>query len=41
MTEKLFHVTEKGSNIRTEMLAGLTTVFTMAYILLVKAGVFF
>ena len=25
MIEKLFHVTEKGSNIRTELLTGLTT----------------
>lgn len=40
MTEKLFHVTEKGSNIRTEMLAGLTTFMTMAYILMVNAGMF-
>lgn len=40
MTEKLFHVTEKGSDIRTELLAGLTTFMTMAYILMVNAGMF-
>ena len=40
MIEKLFHVTEKGSNVRTEVLAGLTTFMTMAYILMVNAGMF-
>ena len=40
MVEKLFHVTEKGSDIRTELLAGLTTFMTMAYILMVNAGMF-
>ena len=40
MVEKLFHVTEKGSNVRTELLAGLTTFMTMAYILMVNAGMF-
>ena len=40
MIEKLFHVTEKGSNVRTELLAGLTTFMTMAYILMVNAGMF-
>lgn len=40
MAEKLFHITEKGSDIRTELLAGLTTFMTMAYILMVNAGMF-
>lgn len=40
MTEKLFRVTEKGSDVRTELLAGLTTFMTMAYILMVNAGMF-
>lgn len=40
MIERLFHVAEKGSNIRTELLAGLTTFMTMAYILMVNPGMF-
>ena len=40
MLEKLFHITEKGANPRTELLAGLTTFMTMAYILMVNAGMF-
>ena len=40
MTERLFHVTEKGSTVRTELLAGLTTFMTMAYILVVNSGMF-
>ena len=40
MTERLFHVTEKGSTVRTELLAGLTTFMTMAYILAVNSGMF-
>lgn len=40
MSEKLFHVTQKGSDVRTELLAGLTTFMTMAYILMVNAGMF-
>lgn len=40
MTEKLFHVTQKGSDVRTELLAGLTTFMTMAYILMVNSGMF-
>ncbi|MBQ1554323.1 MAG: NCS2 family permease [Clostridia bacterium] len=31
--EKLFHLKEHGTNIRTEIIAGLTTFFTMAYII--------
>ena len=40
MLEKLFHISEKGANVRTELLAGLTTFMTMAYILMVNAGMF-
>lgn len=38
--EKLFHVKEKGSTVRTEVFAGVTTFMTMAYILMVNAGMF-
>jgi len=31
--EKLFHLKENGTNVRTEVLAGLTTFMTMAYII--------
>ena len=40
MTEKLFCISEKGSDVRTELLAGLTTFMTMAYILMVNPGMF-
>ena len=40
MIETLFHVREKGSSVRTELLAGLTTFMTMAYILMVNPGMF-
>ena len=40
MLEKLFHITEKGTDIRTELLAGLTTFMTMAYILMMNPGMF-
>lgn len=38
--EKFFQVKEKGSTIRTEILAGLTTFMTMSYILMVNPGMF-
>ncbi len=38
--EKFFAVKEKGSTVRTEVLAGLTTFMTMAYILMVNSGMF-
>ena len=38
--EKYFHVREKGSTVKTEVLAGLTTFMAMAYILMVNAGMF-
>ena len=31
--EKLFQLKEHGTNVRTEIIAGLTTFFTMAYII--------
>ena len=34
--EKFFGLKEKGTNIRTEVIAGLTTFFTMAYIMFVN-----
>lgn len=34
--ERLFHLREKGTNVKTELLAGLTTFMTMAYILAVN-----
>ncbi len=34
--EKLFHLKEHGTTIRTEIIAGLTTFFTMAYIIFVN-----
>jgi AGZA family xanthine/uracil permease-like MFS transporter len=37
--DKFFGITEKGSNIRTEILAGLTTFFTMAYIMFVNPNI--
>ena len=38
--EKYFQVREKGSTVKTEILAGLTTFMAMAYILMVNAGMF-
>ena len=37
--ERFFKVKERGSNIRTEVMAGLTTFFTMAYIIVVNPGI--
>ncbi len=39
MLEKLFKLTENKTNVRTEMVAGLTTFMTMAYILAVNPGI--
>ncbi|MBC7324074.1 MAG: NCS2 family permease, partial [Moorella sp. (in: Bacteria)] len=36
MWDRWFHLTENGSDVRTEVLAGLTTFVTMAYIILVN-----
>ena len=38
--EKLFHMKEKGTNLRTEIIAGITTFVTMSYILMVNPGMF-
>ena len=38
--EKFFKVKEKGSTVKIEILAGLTTFMAMAYILMVNAGMF-
>lgn len=38
--EKFFQVKEKGSTVKIEILAGLTTFMAMAYILMVNAGMF-
>lgn len=38
--EKFFKIKEKGSTVKTELLAGLTTFMAMAYILMVNAGMF-
>ena len=36
--ENHFHLSESGTNVRTELLAGVTTFATMAYILIVQAN---
>ena len=36
MFEKLFKLSENGTNVRTEIIAGLTTFLTMAYIIFVN-----
>lgn len=38
--EKFFHVKKSGSTVKTEILAGITTFMTMAYILIVNPGMF-
>ncbi len=37
--ESIFHLQEKGTNVKTEMIAGVTTFMTMAYILAVNPGI--
>ncbi len=37
--DRFFHYTEAGSNLRTEIMAGLTTFFAMAYILFVNPSI--
>ena len=37
--EKFFKLTENGTNIATETAAGLTTFFTMAYIIVVNPNI--
>ena len=38
--DRKFRITEKGSSIKTEIVAGLTTFLAMAYILVVNSGMF-
>jgi AGZA family xanthine/uracil permease-like MFS transporter len=38
--EKFFKLKEHGTNVKTEVAAGITTFMTMAYILIVNAGMF-
>lgn len=38
--EKFFKLRERGTNVKTEVMAGLTTFMAMAYILMVNAGMF-
>jgi AGZA family xanthine/uracil permease-like MFS transporter len=37
--DRFFHITERGSTVRTEVLAGITTWLTMAYILFVNPSI--
>jgi AGZA family xanthine/uracil permease-like MFS transporter len=37
--ERWFHLTAKGANVRTEVLAGITTFMTMSYIIVVQPAV--
>lgn len=37
--EKLFHLKEHGTNVKTEILAGITTFLAMAYILAVNPAI--
>ena len=39
MLEKFFHLKEKNTNVKTEVIAGLTTFMTMAYILAVNPNI--
>ncbi len=39
MLEKLFEISKRGSTVRTEILAGITTFMTMAYILAVNPAI--
>ena len=34
--DKFFKISERGSNVKTEIIAGLTTFFAMAYIIIVN-----
>ena len=39
MLEKLFKLRENGTDVRTEVMAGITTFMTMAYILAVNPSI--
>ena len=38
--DRFFHLKERNTNIKTELIAGMTTVFSMVYILMVNANMF-
>ena len=38
--DSFFGITKSGSNLKTEIIAGLTTFMAMVYILMVNAGIF-
>ena len=37
--ERTFHLREKGTSVRTEIMAGITTFMTMAYIIFVNPSI--
>ena len=37
--ERMFKLSEHGTNVRTELIAGLTTFLTMAYIIFVNPSI--
>ncbi len=37
--ERMFHLSENGTNVKTEIIAGITTFMTMAYILIVNPNI--
>ena len=39
MLERLFHLSEHKTNVKTEIMAGITTFMTMAYILAVNPSI--
>jgi len=39
LLERVFHLSKNNTNIKTEILAGLTTFMTMAYILIVNPSI--
>lgn len=39
LVERLFHVRERGSTVKTEILAGVTTFMTMAYVIVVNPSI--
>lgn len=39
LLDRIFHLTESHTNVRTEVMAGITTFMTMAYILAVNPAI--
>jgi len=37
--ERFFKLTERGTSVKTEFIAGMTTFFAMVYILMVNANI--